>query len=409
MQTSNSKMTLDSVLKESPDSGMSIFQGSRLSKALEKILAQPNCAIRPYFVDLQEQNQILEYCKEDQVISVETGITLRQLAEILGANGQHLPAFGNADMSLLELINSGDSGYFEHSYGLRSLVLGLQVVLASGDIIKTGGKVVKNVSGYDLTKLFVGARGTLGIPTRAHLRVYALHEQTEVFVIHGIAVNELLSLAGRLIHSGLPLSGVELVAGCNKEIIDGMPVDFLLVTVSEHSDVISELKPLLEALFLDVGATVLLIGRTEHEQLHMALSNHFLWDTNILSSSFSRVQLEKSLPVLLENMKAQLLYRPGTGRLTARCSGDIDFEGLRSGIHSVDRPSAKSTDQSSSQSSSQSIGQDSLSLVDIAYADREFEFRVERLDGGDSEIFKIKQQIKAKFDPLNKMNPLAKM
>ena len=83
MQTSNSKMTLDSVLKESPDNGLSIFQGTRASKPLEKILAQPNCAVRPYFVDLKEQNQILEYCKEDQVISVETGITLGQLAAVL--------------------------------------------------------------------------------------------------------------------------------------------------------------------------------------------------------------------------------------------------------------------------------------------------------------------------------------
>jgi FAD/FMN-containing dehydrogenase len=254
--------------------------------------------------------------------------------------------------------------------------------------IKTGGKVVKNVSGYDLTKLFVGARGTLGIPTRAHLRVYALHEETEVFVVHGISVDKLLSLAGRLVHSGLPFSGLEMVAGRDKQIVDSipkMPVDFLLVTVSEHADVISELKPLLEALFRDAGATVLSIDSAEHDELHMVLSKHFSWNTDILSSSFSRVQLEKYLPALLENLQMQLLYRPGTGRLTARCPEDISFEKVRSTL------------------------QDSLAAVDVAYADREFEFRVERLDGSDSEIFKIKQQIKRRFDPLNKMNPLAKM
>jgi hypothetical protein len=385
MQTSNSKMTLDSVLRENLDSGLSIFQGSRASKSLEKILAQPNCAVRPYFVDLKEQNQILEYCKEDQVISVETGITLSQLAHVLGANGQYLPAFGYPDMSLLELINGGDSGYFEHYYGLRSLVLGLQIVLANGDTIKTGGKVVKNVSGYDLTKLFVGARGTLGIPTRAHLRVYALHEQTEVFVVHGVSADKLLSLAGRLVHSGLPFAGLEMVAGCNKQIIDGMPVNFLLVTVSEHADVISELKPLLQALFRDAGATVLSINSVIHDELHMVLSRHFSWDTNILSSSFSRAQLQQCLPVFLENFTTQLLYRPGTGRLTARYENDVDFEHVRS-----------------------SVG-DLLAAVDVAFADRQFEFRVERLDGSDSEIFKVKQRIKGKFDPLNKMNPFAKM
>jgi hypothetical protein len=105
----------------------------------------------------------------------------------------------------------------------------------------------------------------------------------------------------------------------------------------------------------------------------------------MLSSSFSRVQLQQCLPVFLENFRTQLLYRPGTGRLTARYENDVDFEHVRS-----------------------SVG-DSLASVDVAFADREFEFKVERLGGGDSEIFKVKQRIKGKFDPLNKMNPFAKM
>jgi glycolate oxidase FAD binding subunit len=397
MQTSNSKMTLASVLQERVDSGLSIFQGSRPSRPLEKILAQLNCDIRPYFVDLKEQNQILEYCKEDQVISVETGLTLGDLAEVLGPNGQYLPIFGKPDQSLLELINDGDSGYFEHSYGLRALVLGLQVVLSSGDTIKTGGKVVKNVSGYDLTKLFLGARGTLGIPTRAHLRVFALHEQTEVFVIHGVALSELLSLAGRLVHSGLPLAGVELVSGGSTPIVDKLPIDFLLVSVSEDRDVVSELKPLLEALFRDAGAAVLSAESSVHDELHMVLNDYFAWDTNILSSSLSRVQMQKLLPVLTEGAQTQLLYRPGTGRLTARFADGPDLKNVMNRLPLAVRPT------------SVTASDEGLELIDVAYADTELEFRVERLDGGDSEILKIKQQIKKKFDPLNKMNPLAKM
>lgn len=389
MQTSSLKMVLDSVLGAGV-SDLAIFQGRELSKPARKILAQPDCAIRPLFVDLRDQNKVLEYCKEDQVISVETGMTLARLNENLAPNGQYLPVFGPAELTLLELINGGDSGYLEHSYGLRSIVLGLQVLLANGDTIKTGGKVVKNVSGYDLTKLFIGARGTLGIPTRAHLRVYARHEHTEAFVVHGISIEQLLSLASRLVHSGLPLAGIELISGGDTCIDDKLPAEFLLVTVSEHRDVISELKPLLQKLFDESCSRVQKIEMAAHDALHMLLSHNFDWDTNILISSLSRVQLQTILPLLSENGMFQLLYRPGTGRMTARFADD---QALKSALEKLSAVASKSG---------------SL-LIDIARADDRFDFRVDQLSGNDSKILKVKTQIKEKFDPLYKMNPLAKM
>src|SRR5438874_1682569 len=103
------------------------------------------------FIDLKSQNKVLEHSKEDQVISVQAGMRLAELEQILGKHRQWWPVTSrDKDLTIGDLINYGQGGCLEHQFGgPRELVLGLTVILASGDVIRCGGKVVKNVTGYD--------------------------------------------------------------------------------------------------------------------------------------------------------------------------------------------------------------------------------------------------------------------
>ncbi|HEY9713911.1 MAG TPA: FAD-binding oxidoreductase [Chroococcales cyanobacterium] len=165
------------------------------------------------FIDISEINRVVEHIPEDQVITVETGMRLKDLDLYLKEHNQFFPAaFGREDATVLDVIASGDGGVLEHGFGgPRDLVLGLEVLTANGSAIKCGGKVVKNVTGYDLTKLFVGSRNSLGIPCLAHLRLFARPAESAALLLTTRKMPELLEQANQLLSLGLPVSCMEIL------------------------------------------------------------------------------------------------------------------------------------------------------------------------------------------------------
>ncbi|MBU6401000.1 MAG: FAD-binding oxidoreductase [Verrucomicrobia bacterium] len=134
--------------------------------------------------NLTALNRVIDYTPEDLTVTVEAGITLAALQAHLRPRGQWLPVDPPEPerLSIGALIAANASGPRRFGHGtIREHLLGLQVTLADGRQIKAGGKVVKNVAGYDLCKLFVGSRGALGIITAATFKVQPLPE-TELFV-----------------------------------------------------------------------------------------------------------------------------------------------------------------------------------------------------------------------------------
>jgi len=120
-------------------------------------------------------DHVLEYTPGDLVITVEAGIRLADLNARLAAQGQMLALDPPGDPTIGACIAGALSGPRRHRYGApRDLVLGVTVVLADGTVASAGGKVVKNVAGYDLAKLFCGSRGRLGLIARASLRLHPL-------------------------------------------------------------------------------------------------------------------------------------------------------------------------------------------------------------------------------------------
>jgi glycolate oxidase FAD binding subunit len=133
-------------------------------------------------VDTRGLNQVLEHAAGDQVVRVQAGIGLDQLAAVLGAAGQRLaldpPALsaGNgAGGTVGGVLACGVAGPLRLRYGTpRDLAIGITVVRADGAVAHSGGKVVKNVAGYDLGKLFAGSYGTLGLIVEAAFRLHPL-------------------------------------------------------------------------------------------------------------------------------------------------------------------------------------------------------------------------------------------
>ena len=125
--------------------------------------------------------RILEHAPGDMTITVEAGVTIAQIQSALSPHRQRLALdpLWPKDATVGGVIAANDSGALRLRYGgVRDLIIGITVILSDGTIAKSGGKVVKNVAGYDLPKLMSGALGTLGIITKAVFRLHPLPESS---------------------------------------------------------------------------------------------------------------------------------------------------------------------------------------------------------------------------------------
>jgi glycolate oxidase FAD binding subunit len=161
--------------------------------------------------DLSRMNQILEYAAGDLVVRVQAGVTLGQLAETLAEKGQRLALDGPPGDTIGGVVARNAAGPLRLRYGLpRDLLIGLKFVRADGHVAKAGGKVVKNVAGYDLGKLFAGSHGTLGLIVEAAFRLHPLADVsayvTEEYHASATAAEAVLAAAA----SPLQPSAVEL-------------------------------------------------------------------------------------------------------------------------------------------------------------------------------------------------------
>ena len=135
-------------------------------------------------IKLSAFHRVLEYAPEDMTVTVETGITLAALQAELAKRGQWLPIDPSRPehLAIGALLANNESGPRRFGYGtIREHLIGIKVMLADGRVVAGGGKVVKNVAGYDLCKLFIGSRGALGVIIEATFKLRPLPE-SEKFV-----------------------------------------------------------------------------------------------------------------------------------------------------------------------------------------------------------------------------------
>ena len=161
---------------------------------------------------LEKMDKILSVNAQDFDCRVQACVTREQLNEYLREDGVFFPIDPGANAALGGMASTSASGTMAVKYGtMKTVISGLTVVLPNGDIINTGGRTKKTSAGYNLTNLFIGSEGTLGIITEVHLRLSPIPESIMSAVCHFPSLEDAVMTAQQVIQYGVPIARIEML------------------------------------------------------------------------------------------------------------------------------------------------------------------------------------------------------
>ena len=199
-------------------------------------------------LSLAGDDAIIEYVPGDLTLTARAGASLAEIARVTAAEGQWLALdpFGAPTGTLGATIATGSAGPLAHAFGTpRDNVLGIEAVTGIGDVVRAGGRVVKNVAGFDLTRLFTGAWGTLAVITEATVRLRARPERDETIAIALPAEREMEAWLGKL--RALPFSALalEIVNGAMARALGAGDRALMLARLGGNDDTVRAQRQLL--------------------------------------------------------------------------------------------------------------------------------------------------------------------
>lgn len=221
-------------------------------------------------------NQILEIDEENLTITVQPGVITKTIDEVVKEKGLFYPP----DPSSMKIstiggnINANSGGLRGLKYGVtKDYILGLEVVLPNGDVIRTGGKLAKDVAGYDLTKLFVGSEGTLGIVTEAILKLIPLPESKKTLLSIYDSMEKAAQTVSTIIANKITPATLEFMDQPTIQAVEqyshlGLPVEaeaVLLIEQDGPQEVVERDIELIEQICKQQGALDVQVASNEEE------------------------------------------------------------------------------------------------------------------------------------------------
>ncbi len=288
-------------------------------------------------ISTQWLNRIIDHAAGDLTVTVEAGVPLAALQTILAAENQFFaldPAYED-HASIGGLIATQDSGPLRHRYGgVRDMVLGITFVRADGQIAKAGGRVVKNVAGYDLMKLFTGSLGTLGIIAQVTLRLYPRPETGTTVLFCGDAA-DIHQATQALINSTLTPTAIEVLTAQCLEAYDlkgefGLAVRFqgLSESVEAQCGLISQQSTLTPILLTENEAEF-----WQRLQTQIWSDNVVICKVGVLPSESLHVLKQMEQTARNEGIELNGQFHAGSGLGIIRLEGEVQsglIEELRS-------------------------------------------------------------------------------
>ncbi|MEK7295768.1 MAG: FAD-linked oxidase C-terminal domain-containing protein [Actinomycetota bacterium] len=216
-------------------------------------------------LDLSRMDKVLRVSAEDLDCTVQPGIRRKQLNEALASYGLFFPVDPGADASLGGMASTGASGTTTVKYGaMKQLVLGLKVVTSSGEVIVTSRRARKTSAGYDLTHLFVGSEGTLGVITELTLRLFGIPETIAAATMQFPSVRTAVDAVIEIIQFGIGVARIELLDRDAVMAVNG----YSQTTLPEKALLLLEFHGSPETVAIDMAATREVLERHNGENFY---------------------------------------------------------------------------------------------------------------------------------------------
>jgi len=229
-------------------------------------------------LDFSLMNEIISVHHDDFIVKVQPGVTRNQLNKELKKYGLFFPVDPGADATIGGMSATNASGTNCVKYGcMRDQVLGLEIVMADGSIVNTGGMAIKSSAGYDLTGLFVGSEGTLGVFTEIILRLQGIPEETVAIKALFPSIEVAGDASSMLLNSGVEVGKIELVDGGTMKAVNS----YKQTSFPEQATLFIELSGSPEAVKYDVELTkevVMSAGCTSFKFETDSIARSKLWE-----------------------------------------------------------------------------------------------------------------------------------
>lgn len=250
-------------------------------------------------VDFGRMDKILALHKEDLDVVVQPAVGWEHLNEVLAEDGLFFPPDPGPGAMIGGMIGTGCSGTNAYRYGtMREWVLSLTVVLADGTVIKTRQRPRKSSAGYDLTRMFIGSEGTLGLVTEATLKLTVKPATTSVAVCSFGTIRQAADCVGQVVASGVPVAAVEILddemmkcinkAGATARTWQEKPTLFFKFAGTDKG--VKEQVEMVRQMAKKTGSTGFDFARSQDEQLELwSARKEALWSTLAMKRQGDRV------------------------------------------------------------------------------------------------------------------------